>query len=85
MDATGKVTKPLDLRKQLEDAYRRAVEYEVEAINAVEPFVARSVSPGEENPVINSDGKWARAIEATERAAELRRALEKFRTEQGSL
>lgn len=68
MDALRRNTKPLDL----EDTYRRAVEAELRAI--------QEIDPGEDNQS-RRHGEWTRAIAATERAAELRRALERLRTE----
>ncbi len=69
--------------KRIEDDYRKALEVEAEANKAAEPFVARSLEPGEENPVINSDGKSALAIEATKNRVKLQEALEKCRKEHG--
>ncbi len=65
MDTAGMVTKPLDPCKQLEDACKKALEDEDRAITEAKAFVARSVEPGEENPVINSEGKWVQAAQTT--------------------
>ena len=70
MDDFGRNTKPLDL----EDTYRQAVEAEVRAIQEIDPA---------EGDHTRRHGVWTRAIKATERAAELRRQLDLFRTEQG--
>ena len=69
MDEVGRHTKPLDL----EDTYRQAVEAEVRAIQEIDP------AEGDQR---RRQGKWTRAIQATERAAQLRRQLDQILTEQ---
>ena len=69
MDEVGRHTKPLDL----EDTYRQAVEAEVRAIQEIDP------AEGDQR---RRHGKWTRAIQATERAAQLRRQLDQILTEQ---
>lgn len=70
MDELARNTKPLDL----EDTYRQAVEAEVRAIQEIDP------AEGDQR---RRHGTWTRAIQATERAAQLRRQLDQIRTAPG--